>query len=387
MPTQESKVVYFLGAGFSKESGGPAQNELLKFIFGDKLNGYTIDIVPIKIRTKNFLKEAFLLHDQQLSEINLEDILTPLDRCISQNTSFRGYSLAAIRQIRDDIMHLISLAIDNMISESDDFKKEYVIQLVKHIISRSKTKNNEEPSISIISTNWDILLDKKLFQESRESMEANNPKTQFVINYGTTYGPLSNYEEYLEYIPDFDAPFSKEANSICLLKVHGSLNWLICPNCNRLYVDPDWKVALNWGIDALNCRVCSLKQLNPNSANERVALEPFILLPTFLKDINHAHMKQIWNSAARELEKAKKLVFIGYSLPLADYEIRQLLMRFVPDNCKIEVVLWSKNGRAPSKTGQKFNDTETYRYQTFFGKRKIKFHYKGADTYINNLKQ
>ena len=56
-----------------------------------------------------------------------------------------------------------------------------------------------------------------------------------------------------------------------------------------------------------------------------------------------------------DLMEAEKVVFVGYSFPVADFELRYLLKRGISPKAKIEVVL-------------KNNDEDIFgRYQQFFG--------------------
>ena len=72
--------------------------------------------------------------------------------------------------------------------------------------------------------------------------------------------------------------------------------------------------------------------------------------------------------------EARRLVFIGYSLPHADFEFRQLLSRMVHKEAKIEVVLWGKS---------KSYKAERERYKSFFSKHTLRFFPKGAEAYVN----
>jgi hypothetical protein len=64
--------------------------------------------------------------------------------------------------------------------------------------------------------------------------------------------------------------------------------------------------------------------------------------------------------------EARHLVFIGYSLPQADFEFRQLLSRMVHRDATIEAVLFE--GSSPDDL-KRYSD-ETERYQQFFGTRR-----------------
>ncbi len=65
----------------------------------------------------------------------------------------------------------------------------------------------------------------------------------------------------------------------------------------------------------------------------------------------------VWHNALLDLMEAKKVVFVGYSFPIADFELRYLLKRGISKTANIEVVL-------------KDDDEEVFnRYQQFFGKQ------------------
>src|SRR5690606_40181090 len=72
------------------------------------------------------------------------------------------------------------------------------------------------------------------------------------------------------------------------------------------------------------------------------------------------------------LFRSKKIIFIGYSLPQADFEMRQLLSRMVDKNTEIEVVDYED----PRDSGAKFNSLIN-NYKQFFG-REIKAYGQGA---------
>ena len=102
-----------------------------------------------------------------------------------------------------------------------------------------------------------------------------------------------------------------------------------------------------------------------------------LIMPTFLKDLSNPQYKIIWQNAGIELSEAQKIVFIGYSLPLADFEMRQLLSRMVDENTEIEVVDY----KDPSDSS-KF-DKLIASYKQFFG-RDVKSYHEGAKKYIQS---
>src|SRR5207245_420307 len=116
-------------------------------------------------------------------------------------------------------------------------------------------------------------------------------------------------------------------------KMHGSMNWLQCSNCQRLVVSFDGKVNIANFINAELCRHCQ-------ECGVSATLQGALVMPTFLKDLTNFQLKVIWQNAAVELMEADKIVFIGYSLPQADFEFRQLLSRAVRKDAEVEVILY-----------------------------------------------
>ena len=107
-------------------------------------------------------------------------------------------------------------------------------------------------------------------------------------------------------------------------------------------------------------------------------------MPTFLKDLSIFQLKLSWQIAGIELQEASKIVFMGYSFPMADFEFRQLLARSVRRDAKIDVVLWKTDNPKNFPKDHPIQSTlPFFRYNSFFGKRKINFFYDGVEDYIN----
>jgi hypothetical protein len=104
-------------------------------------------------------------------------------------------------------------------------------------------------------------------------------------------------------------------------------------------------------------------------------------MPTFLKNFDNIQNKLIWQNAAIELSEASKIVFMGYSLPQADFEFKQLLSRMVRFDAKIETVLVQNDNPENHSEKSKYN-TAGYRFENFFSGRNIEFYYEGVKKYI-----
>jgi hypothetical protein len=85
-----SKVVYILGAGFSKPAGAPNQAEILKEILALPHQSDRMKRPQAALRT--FLKNDLCIGSGQIDNAALEDIYTPIDRCIADGTSLKSKS-------------------------------------------------------------------------------------------------------------------------------------------------------------------------------------------------------------------------------------------------------------------------------------------------------
>lgn len=162
-----------------------------------------------------------------------------------------------------------------------------------------------------------------------------------------------------------------------MLKLHGSLNWLNCSNCGRLFVENE-----NIGVQKLECQYCNTES-NDNTGSkgnadskekqQKLLLEPLIITPTLLKELSNLHIKSIWQNAFIELQEARDIYFIGYSLPFADFEFKYILKKAIHKDANINVVLSYKDKR----------DTKR-RYKEFLG-NDINFNFDGFGGWVNSI--
>jgi hypothetical protein len=101
-----------------------------------------------------------------------------------------------------------------------------------------------------------------------------------------------------------------------LAKLHGSLNWALCPACGHIEV-ADAKVAhVLPHVEGLSCSRCDNRRLHG-----------LIISPTWLKSYEGAHLQHVWDLALECMQQAERLVFVGYSMPPADVPIYHLIRR------------------------------------------------------------
>lgn len=362
MNSDKEKTVYILGAGFSIEAGAPSQEKLVSKIFDIHKTESSEKWNKKILAFKNFLTETLNIPEKYQKSIPLEDIFTPLDSCIANNISFRNLSVETLKQKRQLIFELIGLTLQQILRDTN---KSYIDTFSKYLVQQSGKRLTEKKDlVSVISANWDILLDNSIYNTIR------NQKKLAVVDY-CCY--VSSFEESDKTVKPGLEILGKGGFNVKLLKLHGSLNWLQCPRCQRIYVKFNQKIAMNPydGINHPRCRHCD-KNFYKSGAHNLVAN---MIMPTYLKDLSNPQYKIIWQNAGIELSEAKKIVFIGYSLPQADFEMRQLLSRMIDRNTEIEIVDYQ------DPENPKVFEELCKSYEQFFG-REIKTHKDGALKYI-----
>ncbi|MBT4132429.1 MAG: hypothetical protein HON27_02710 [Candidatus Marinimicrobia bacterium] len=367
MRPAKNKTIYFLGAGFSFPAGAPTQSQLTKEIFNFDIEHFIAEHGhhypdPTKIKdlspVKMFIENDFLL---KLDNADLEDIYTPIDRCIIEGTSFKGKTPRQLSDLRVKLNAIISLIMDSKLRYP--VADAYITKLATHIVKSNKTTDKSV----VMTSNWDILLDNSITDIIQGTGD--------VVDYCCHF---TNSNDGAPFPPPLVAKTRGHQNHK-IIKLHGSLNWLWCSNCGRILVKHGEKIALRSYLGQATCRFCETETLTPQ-----------ILMPTFLKDTSNTQLKNVWSQAGIELTEAKKIVFMGYSFPLADFEIRQLFARFVKPETQIEVVLNDKSDR------KKYVDINenllpgilwnlaSDRYKRFFAKNQPTFCYDGVEKYIDD---
>lgn len=283
------------------------------------------------IELKEVIRTTLL--DEKLN-IDLEDIFTLFDKCFREYENWHEITYNELDKLRHSILRLFTYYFGEKINS---FRSKN-IKAYDRFAAFCKTNN-----VNILTTNWDTVLEIVLQQNK--------------IQYNTYFDKKSDTFLNVE-------------------KLHGSINWIKCNCCGEYEVIKDKQIATYLLSDDKPevCSHCGIK------ANEnQIILQPEIITPTMLKTLNSRLFREIWNDAAHMLEKASRIIFIGYSLPLADYEIRYLLRKNIKHSAKIEVVL--------AQTDQPKNKLEIWskpesRYRSLFPVNEITFNYKGLRHYF-----
>lgn len=376
-----SKTVYILGAGFSMDSGAPSQAKLVKEIYELKGKFSTNQNRKIDNWLKefdDFLSNGLNISAEEKNYYALEDVYTPIDKCINENNSFKGYTVQRLIEIRDYINRLIILAIRNAIDNNGKTKSN-IDKFTNHILKSARERLTDEKKdlVSVITTNWDIMLDNHIYKKLSEEKKAKDEHFKGVVDYCCYISSLDEKNHSIK--PGLYA-LGRKGYNVKILKLHGSLNWMQCPNCQRLYVKFYKKFNGGYVFDKKYCRHCERNFQLKNNPSTQLGVN--LIMPTFLKNLNNIQNKLIWQNSAIEISEASKIVFIGYSLPLADFEFKQMLSRMTRKNVEIEVYLINDDNPDNYTNNAKYQ-TAGYRFQNFFSGRKYTIYYGGVQEFID----
>lgn len=206
----------------------------------------------------------------------------------------------------------------------------------KFIASRILTKSPAD--VSVLSFNFDTLLHEE-------------PSDGVVFDYVIGFDSVG----------DSRSKYYQDRKNYKLLKLHGSLDWWICPRCKRLTLR-FWSVGEDW-FGSMKCRDTDCGGV----------LEPMIIVPHQKK--NDKRIRSLWAIARQKIETADKIVIIGYSFPSYDTEGRRLFSR-KRDNVPVDVIVKPAEGTAKNR------DDEEKKYRGIFPSGQLTMYWEGFEHYL-----
>lgn len=108
--------------------------------------------------------------------------------------------------------------------------------------------------------------------------------------------------------------------SITFLKLHGSLNFVVCPQCDKVFVGNN----NIWAMQPMLCPVCA------------VEVVPLYVPPLRSKDTTPLQM--LWDEARRALSTAYDIFVFGYSCPPYDHNAISMFKECIPASAAIEII-------------------------------------------------
>lgn len=161
-----------------------------------------------------------------------------------------------------------------------------------------------DPTDVILSFNYDLLVD-------------NSARVLGLLNdegYSVDFSMSYQNGEWCAIHPN-DSP-------IKIIKLHGSLNWIQCTSCERLYIyDPGDEIFNRLDFRPLSQVSC------PHC--RKLEMRRRIIPPIQGKEYDQSPFSHLWRNAAENIQNVKRIVLLGYSLPLTDFAAVALLRRIL----------------------------------------------------------
>jgi hypothetical protein len=356
---QRAKVVLFLGSGFSAALDLPTTNQLSEKLLGASENPHPLEKF-ISDRIAGFWGTIFGWKPGMRAP-TLEDHFTQIDMAANAGHHLGPeYGPRQLRAIRRMTIHRIFSLL-----ESRRVQNTRVCDMFKRF--------SETFDTTIVTTNWDA--------EAERCLE--------LLGIPQNYG--------LDEITD--AERSPPGDGTPVLKLHGCINRGYCDCCRtlirfegianavialQLLLNPEDFELFEGGQDLADGLrrtqpACFVSSAMRNCFGCGVRLSLRVATFSYRKDLSADAFYTVWDKARASLQMAEKWLFVGYSLPEADVDIRHLLKasqlaRRDPSNVSVEVVL-----KSDCESGQ--------RYQRFFGLRDDQISYDGLEKWINSRLQ
>lgn len=273
------ECVYVVGAGFSAGLGYPLTSDLL-FRLWSKLGGtFRRNLTRvIKFHHTGFDEERFTTFP------NVEELLSEMlvnEKLFMASRQYEGnFTLAELNDLQRELLlrifdwfHELSDGID-WNPASDEWLHKFSGRVYQE-------------KAALISLNWDLVLDRLLFCD-------NLGKDSYRLGAG---------------------------GSPVLLKPHGSLNWFEHDQGRHIKDD---KLVEIFSLDGKDQVYAFRHYRAPISKNERT-YTPLIVPPVHLKEFGRPIFTALWQESVSVLSTAKKVVFLGYSMPANDLHVKFIM--------------------------------------------------------------
>lgn len=350
---RDGGVVFVLGAGASRCAGAPLMNDFFrrakklhksgKLKFDAKKYAFLIDDVRGSLLSSCNIKSNVDID-------NLEDVYSAIEmvRLIDGiKNKKHDFSRNDAEQAIAYMQELIQIVLETSIT----FKKSGTMveppapyNEIAKVLDEYRLKNKFP--ISVITFNYDVL------------MEYAFAYTKVHYTYGFEY-------------------FRDNYPRINLYKLHGSLNWGTLPGTGNIdFIPIDEEEIMNMAKEYEHIRD-NVKGINLHfgedywSKRDIKAKYPYIVPPSASKLESQMELRQIWSRAAKSLNRAEIIFFIGYSLPESDIFFKNFfaLSTFGPSDFEKIIVVNPEEGafeRVQSMLSQREIDSDRVTHEKLY---------------------
>ncbi len=296
------KYVFILGAGASKEAGGPLMADFLDraaLLRRSNTEGVRA-VVGAFDDVFTAMSELRGVFDKSYLNLDNIEVLFGAIEMGQLLGKFADRDETSIHKLRDSLVTLIVNTLERSIpfpvrdrriqppTPYDNFSN-----LLWDIRNRSAQIHNDDSWFSFISFNYDLSLD-----------------------YSLSFRGVP-----FDYCLD-DNPSNR---GLAYLKLHGSINWGACNRCNKIIPFNVGDAHFDLWTDTPHVYFNLGSKLNTRPhCDQALDGTPVIVPPTWDKTTYHSQLRSVWQQASKVLALAENIFVIGYSLPESDLFFRYL---------------------------------------------------------------
>jgi hypothetical protein len=191
-------------------------------------------------------------------------------------------------------------------------------------------------SLTVITFNHDLVIENEIHRRAQL-------RARWCIDkcYGSLSSDLALLRPTGQGVPVFplhEAGVCDHDAPITILKLHGSLNWVVRlqgqrPNANLLsgHTHPQMHLLMRRQLTGREVYV-----RHAGRGRQRWNFWPIVVPPVYAKQALRGAVQKAWVDARAIVESAERLVFFGYSLPQIDVEAQKLFERGLARNQSVE---------------------------------------------------
>jgi len=272
--------VYVFGAGASAAEGAPVTEALFPRAW--VLLGPSADRRVAAVW--RFLEQVFGVRIRSAACFHhlpaVDEVISLVDWSLQTHQGLGHlYDPPRLHEIRRDLEYLVQVTLRAAVQRAADRRGGPHARLVRRLWARGLLKQ-----VAFISLNYDTLLDNALAR--------------------------------IGVMPDYGLNGGTRQEGPLLAKLHGSLNWALCPACGRVAAPENLQAVREATGPVSRCERCD----NPR-------LRGLIIPPTLQKSYPGAGLQQVWDRALEAIQSASRITFVGYSMPPGDIPVYHLIRR------------------------------------------------------------
>ncbi len=350
----------FLGAGASKPFGYPITRELMLEIFKNLQRQRNSAKSSPRGQARRALSEFLehLLPGERLSEGRVPlvtGVLSLLDHSLAT-----GEVLLPERSIEETraVRQALEREVIETIPDHEAFAAEESGRFDRYCDWLAALRK-ARPHLGLITTNYDMLSDLAACYVAQAKGAFSDWSYQDVaqkIDFGFRWNdPYKNRV--------YGRPMTA---NLSLFKLHGSTNWLRCPLCENVYINPNAPIAwldrpgAKWRGNTCHCT--------------DTRLEAQIVSPSFVRELRDPNLVSVWKSALDLLRQSDHWIIIGYGFPDEDVAVRALFTRAFgsrPKPTRVSVV--------------QFDDGPRVNYESFFPEGTLEYYVGGLELLLESF--